>query len=265
MDFEKIKSFVYYGAENYSSIDSLRKMLPQCYLFLTFLCVTISIVGKFFAFGIVEVGITLLYSLLVYTFHLWCPKPSFPCRFITNALDIFFLSLELQLLMYTILFAVNYTDFWGIALILGFQMLSAVLCIIITIGKIKNGKYIEKKQNSFTVSTVLIVVSSSFVYFFIKMLHGNMDIDNQVAGTIFVALLTPLFVLFAMLISFQLLKYYYAKKYRIFCDESGRNISQMLIPVQNKDTSPIKAILWGLLIFLMVAVLYGVYQVSRGA
>ena len=80
MNKEKIEAFVAYGAENYVSIEVLRKMLPQCYLFFTFLSVGASLVGDVFVFGIVSLLVTGLYGLFIYTFPLWCPSPSFACR-----------------------------------------------------------------------------------------------------------------------------------------------------------------------------------------
>lgn len=266
MNLEKVKSFVYYGAEQYSSIALLRQMVP-CYLFVTFLCVVASLVGNIFAFGITSLSITLIYSLIVYTFHLWCSKPSFSCRFATNAFGMIVLSLELQLMCYTILYAGKYIDFRDIVLIACLQLISGVICVLITVRKVRNGKYTNKKSGSSAVNNAVISGASFLGYFFARSLFRKTDISVSIAATI-AAVSTALSVFFAILASFHILKYYYAKKYQITTDESGGSVSQMLVLSDNMKNSLVKkiwkAILWVLLLLIMCAVLYGMYQVSRG-
>lgn len=265
MDSEKAKSFIYYGAENYTSIQALRQMVPYCYLILTFLCVAASLVGNILVFGIIEIAITLLYTLIVYTFHLWCPKPSFLCRFETNALSMVFLSLELQLMMCAGLYAGKYIDFRDIALIIGLQILSVAVFIFITVKKVKKGKYKDKKSGSSAVNITVVAGASFGGYSLVRMLHRNTDTGMKTI--IIIGIFMALAVLCDIIAALNLLKYYYAKKYHINCDANGESVSKMLVVAHSDQSSmskkSLKVILWVFLILVLIAVLYGIYRISR--
>lgn len=267
MDLEKIKGFVYHGAEGYSSIVQMRKTV-YVYLLLTFVPVGASVVGDVFAFGVVAFTVTLLYVLIVYTFPLRCPQPSFSCRFAVTAFHLIILSLELQLLEFTILYAGKYIGLGSIALILGLQILSAAVFVFIKVIKVKKGKYLNKKEYASSDGSPAIVGASSFGYLLARMLIRNTDIDSGAAAIIATTLFTALSVVIALVAAYHLLKYYYCKKYRITCDENGVSVSQKLILPEKKKSSLAKkigkAILWGFLLLFMCAYVYGMYHISRG-
>ncbi len=205
------------------------------------------------------------YTFFIYTFHLWCPKPSFSCRFATNALGVITLTVQLQLFVYTILYTGNYFNFLDIILLIGLQILTAVTYALITIKRIKNGKFFGKKGNGSAVCTATIAGAASLGYSFLRILFKNMD--KNIAMWIAVFIFTMLFMFLAILATFHMLKVYYAKKYQITCGEDGESISQMLVLPPKKKMSlakrVLKAVRWGLLILVLIAILYGMYQASR--
>lgn len=264
MTLEKIKSFVYYGAQNYISLESLKIMVPACYLFLTYISFVAAIAGNVIPWAIAMLSVVILYSAVVYTFHIWCPKPSYACRFATSAFSMISLSVIFQLFVYTILFAGKYISFIDIGIIMVLQIISVIVYISMQKAKIKEGEYLNKKVNSAGSNTV-IVGGASLGYFFAKMFLR--DVDDHVAANIVISISTALSVLLGVLATLHLMKYYYAKKCQITSDENGENFSLQLIPQKKEERSLLKKILFNVwkifVLVLLIAVLIGVYQVSR--
>ena len=93
---DKVQSFVYYGSEHYISLSSLRAMVPAVYLLLGFTGAVVGIVGNAPVLMAAFLSLIAAYAIVVYTFHLWCPTPSFACRFAVSAFSALSISIILQ-------------------------------------------------------------------------------------------------------------------------------------------------------------------------
>ena len=124
---DKIKSFIYYGLENYISLASLRTMVPAAYLFLGFTGAVAGIAGNAPVLMTIFLSFIVVYAIVVYTFHLWCPQPSFSCRFAMSAFSTLSLSIILQSWMFLILLVGEYIDVWDIVAVSGGVLIGGIM------------------------------------------------------------------------------------------------------------------------------------------
>ena len=258
-----VKKFVYLGVDSYISVAQLRNIFP--FVFLAFITIGISIVGNVFPLVIASFLLTAIHALAVHIFCKRNPVPSFECRFLVNAFESLFLSLELQLLMYTALYAGKIITVYFILLMTAIQIISAALTAVITVCKIRKRKSTERMFRRFFLG-FLITVGVLLLFLLILMISGaEGDVANLLASVIITAIAAAILVLFAVLTVHPLLRYYYSKKNNITCDEHGNSVSEKLI--YHAPDKPRKRVLdiimFILLMLVLSAILYGMYEVSR--
>ncbi len=262
---DNIKSFVYYGSENYISLSSLRLMVPGAYLFMSFIVLVPSIVLRKPIIGIIFLSLVIAYAIVAYTFHLWCPKPSFACRFGMSAFSSLSLSVIFQAWAYLFLLAVGLIDAWDILIAVAFQVMASVACFLIANVKIKRGAYLKKLSFKTTIC-VGGISSASFagIHFSRTVLDG---VSQQTASIIVMVCTILISVICSSAGTMHLMKLYFCKKYEITCDKNGDTISELLI-LEKKPRKSLPRRIWSftwkaLALILAIAILFGIYEVSQ--
>lgn len=261
---ENIKSFVYYGSENYISLSTLRLMIPCAYLFLGFFGAVAGIVGDAPILLAVFLSFIAIYAIVVYTFPLWCPHPSFSCRFAMSAFSALSLNIILQSWMFLILLVGNYIDVWDIVLIVALQIISSAIYYLITIKRISNGKFKAKKFSKANIN-IAVISGASFAGMRIgRMLRG---MNSSLAATVAMVGFTCIAVLCSVIAIMHIMKFCYCKKYGINCGKDYETTSPLLF-AEKKEKKSLPKRIWSvawkvMLLMLLVAILYGVYQVSQ--
>ena len=261
---DKIKSFVYYGSENYISLSSLRTMVPAAYLFLGFTGAVAGIAGNAPILTIVFLSFIAIYAIVVYTFHLWCPQPSFSCRFAMSAFSTLSLSIILQSWMFLILLIGKYIDVWDIVLVATLQIISSVAYFIITGKRINRGNFKTKKSSKTNINIAIISGASFAGMRMGRMLRG---MDSSLAATLAMIGFTCIAVLCSIIATMHIMKFGYCKKYGINCGKDYETTSPLLF-VEKKEKKSLPKRIWSvawkiMLLMLLVAILYGAYQVSQ--
>ncbi|MBQ4598336.1 MAG: hypothetical protein IJB19_00310 [Clostridia bacterium] len=261
---DKIKSFVYYGSEHYISLSSLRAMVPTAYLFLGFTGAVAGIAGNAPVLMAVFLSFIATYAIVVYTFHLWCPTPSFACRFAVSAFSALSLSVILQSWVFLILLVGRYIDIWDIVLIVALQIISSVIYFLITSKRIRKGSYKAEKSSKTNVSIAIISGASCAGMKIGRMLQ---EMHSALAATLVMVGFTYIAVLCSVSATMHIMKFCYCKQYGIQCGKDYETTSPRLFAEKKKKNSlpqKIWSVIWKVMLcILLLAILYGVYQVSR--
>lgn len=262
---DNVTSFIYYGSQNYISLESLRLMVPCAFLFMSFCSLVASIASQSLIIGIIFLSLVAIYAIIVYTFHLWCPKPSFACRFAMSAFSSFSISIIFQVWAYSFLLVAGLIDIWDILIAIVFQVVSAVACILIANVKIKSGAYLKKMSVKTTICVGGISAASVAGIHFARRLG---EISQHTASIIVMACVTLLGVIFASAGTMHIMKLYLCKKYEIKCDKDGSTVSELLILPKKPRKSLIRriwSVTWKVLVLILaIAILFGIYESVNG-
>ena len=261
---DKIKSFIYYGSENYISLASLRTMVPAAYLFLGFTGAVAGIAGNAPVLMTIFLSFVVVYAIVVYTFHLWCPQPSFSCRFAMSAFSTLSLSIILQSWMFLILLVGEYIDVWDIVLVAVLQIISSVIYFLITRKRISKGGFKAKKSSK---TNINIAVISGAAFAGMRMGRMLRSMNSSLAATLAMVGLTCIAVLCSVIATMHIMKFCYCKIYGISCGKEYENTSPLLF-AEKKEKKSLPKRIWSvvwkiMLLVLLIAILYGVYQVSQ--
>lgn len=261
---DKIKSFVYYGSENYISLSSLRTMVPAAYLFLGFMGAVAGIAGNAPILTAVFLSFIAIYAIVVYTFHLWCPQPSFPCRFAMSAFSTLSLSIILQSWMFLILLVGKYIDVWDIVLVAALQIISSTVYFLIIRKRINKGIFKAKKTSK---TNINIAVISGAAFAGMRMGRMLRGMTSSLAATLAMIGFTCVAVLCSVIATMHIMKFCYCKIYDISCGKDYEDKSPLLF-AEKKEKKSLPKRIWSvawktMLLILLVAILYGVYQVSQ--
>ena len=261
---DKIESFIYYGSENYISLSSLRTMIPAAYLFLGFTGAVAGIAGNAPILTTIFLSFIVVYAIVVYTFHLWCPQPSFACRFAVSAFSTLSLSIILQSWMFLILLVGEYIDVWDIVLVAVLQIISSAIYFLITRKRISKGIFKAKKSSKTNINIAVISGASFAGMRMGRMLRG---MNSSLAATLAMVGLACIAVLCSVIATMHIMKFCYCKSYGISCGKECEDTSPLLFAEKKEKKSLPKriwSIVWKItLLILLIAILYGVYQVSR--
>ena len=262
---DNVTSFVYYGSQNYISLESLRLMVPGAYLFMSFCSLVASIASQKFIIGIIFLSLVAIYAVIVYTFHLWCPKPSFACRFGMSAFSSFSLSIIFQAWAYSFLIVAGLIDIWDILIAIVIQSVPVVLCILIANAKIKSGAYLKKMSVKATICVGGISAASVAGIHLARTLG---EISQHTASIVVMACVTLLGVICANAGTMHLMKLYLCKKYEIKCDKDGSTISELLILPKKARKNLLKriwSVTWKVLVLILaIAILFGIHESVNG-
>ena len=262
---DKIKSFIYYGSEYYISLADLRTMVPGAYLFLGFTGAVAGIAGNAPVLMTIFLSFIVVYAIVVYTFHLWCPQPSFSCRFAMSAFSTLSLSIILQSWMFLILLVGECIDVWDIVLVVVLQIISSVIYFLITRKRISKGRFKAKKSSKTNINIAVISGAAFAGMRMGRMLRDSMN--SSLAATLAMVGFTCIAVLCSVIATMHIMKFCYCKIYGISCGKEYENTSPLLFAEKKEKKSLPKRIWSGVwkitLLVLLIAILYGVYQVSQ--
>lgn len=261
---DNIKSFVYYGSENYISLSSLRTMVPAAYLFLGFTGAVAGIAGNAPVLTAVFLLFIAIYAIVVYSFHLWCPQPSFSCRFAMSSFSTLSLSIILQSWMFLILWVGKYIDIWDIVLVVALQVLSSATYFMITRERITKGKFKAKKSSKTNINIAIISGASFAGMRMSRILRG---MNGTLAVTLIMVGITFIAVLCSVIATMHIMKVCYCNRYDIKCGKDYETTSPLLVAEKKEKKGILKrtwSVVWkAMLLILLIAILYGAYQVSQ--
>lgn len=232
MELDKVKSFVYFGAEIYSS----RSVLKNAAIALIFVDLLIGVIIYFrnlIAYGICVIIFTLLYILFVL---IVCNKKtvkSFQLRFLTTAISGILLAIHFLLYAYIVLNETNNNMLYTILITLSIAVFASLFLSLLIVFSIKKGYFVKaykiQKSPIFVVinniSLILIPVSGLIGAASTRIMRNHFGINSE-AGAYIGGIIFVIVSIGALLASiFRIFQYYYARKFAITCDENGDTTS----------------------------------------
>ena len=229
---ENIKHFVYNNDVNYASYASIKCLMSCVCMFMSLITGTYAIVMKLWHFVAILVIINaafllhLLFLKLIY-------KNTYPMRFLSDWIVDMLLSWLFLNSAFVVLYATKCdTNFVVIGTLISYTTF-LLLSIVWMIKRSKSDVYkkyaqMEKNKRPIEIAAVSIVSVSGTIGLVIgRIITRGLDIEkNIIAYVAFV-----IFIVVSMYFSLghvNLLKYYYCKKYKIYCDEYGNTTSPNL-------------------------------------
>lgn len=226
---ENIKHFVYNNDANYASYASIKCLMSCVCMFMSLITGTYAIVMKLWHFVVILVIINVAF-LLHLLFLKLIYKNTYPMRFLSDWIVDMLLSWLFLNSAFVVLYATKCdTNFVVIGTLISYTTF-LLLSIVWMIKRSKSDVYkkyaqMEKNKRPIEIAAVSIIPVSGTIGLVIgRIITRGLDIEkNIIAYVVFV-----IFIVVSMCFSLghvNLLKYYYCKKYKIYCDEYGNTTS----------------------------------------
>lgn len=226
---ENIKHFVYNNDANYASYASIKCLMSCVCMFMSLITGTYAIVMKLWHFVVILVIINVAF-LLHLLFLKLIYKNTYPMRFLSDWIVDMLLSWLFLNSAFVVLYATKCdTNFVVIGTLISYTTF-LLLSIVWMIKRSKSDvykKYAQMKKNKRPIefaAVSIIPVSGTIGLVIGRIITRGLDIEkNIIAYVVFV-----IFIVVSMCFSLghvNLLKYYYCKKYKIYCDEYGNTTS----------------------------------------
>lgn len=226
---ENIKHFVYNNDANYASYASIKCLVSCVCMFMSLITGTYAIVMKLWHFVVILVIINVAF-LLHLLFLKLIYKNTYPMRFLSDWIVDMLLSWLFLNSAFVVLYATKCdTNFVVIGTLTSYTTF-LLLSIVWMIKRSKSDVYkkhaqMEKNKRPIEIAAVSIISVSGTIGLVIgRIITRGLDIEkNIIAYVAFV-----IFIVVSMCFSLghvNLLKYYYCKKYKIYCDEYGNTTS----------------------------------------
>ena len=226
---ENIKHFVYNNDANYASYASIKCLMSCVCMFMSLITGTYAIVMKLWHFVVILVIINVAF-LLHLLFLKLIYKNTYPMRFLSDWIVDMLLSWLFLNSAFVVLYATKCdTNFVVIGTLISYTTF-LLLSIVWMIKRSKSDVYkkyaqMEKNKRPIEIAAVSIISVSGTIGLVIgRIITRGLDIEkNIIAYVAFV-----IFIVVSMCFSLghvNLLKYYYCKKYKIYCDEYGNTTS----------------------------------------
>lgn len=226
---ENIKYFVYNNDANYASYASIKCLMSCVCMFMSLITGTYAIVMKLWHFVVILVIINVAF-LLHLLFLKLIYKNTYPMRFLSDWIVDMLLSWLFLNSAFVVLYATKCnTNFVVIGTLISYTTF-LLLSIVWMIKRSKSDvykKYAQMKKNKrpIEIAAVSIIPVSGIIGLVIgRIITRGLDIGkNTIAYVAFV-----IFIVVSMCFSLghvNLLKYYYCKKHKIYCDEYGNTTS----------------------------------------
>lgn len=226
---ENIKHFVYNNDANYASYASIKCLMSCVCMFMSLITGTYAIVMKLWHFVVILVIINVAF-LLHLLFLKLIYKNTYPMRFLSDWIVDMLLSWLFLNSAFVVLYATKCdTNFVVIGTLISYTTF-LLLSIVWMIKRSKSDVYkkyaqMEKNKRPIEIAAVSIIPVSGTIGLVIgRIITRGLDIEkNIIAYVVFV-----IFIVVSMCFSLghvNLLKYYYCKKYKIYCDEYGDTTS----------------------------------------
>lgn len=226
---ENIKHFVYNNDANYASYASIKCLMSCVCMFMSLITGTYAIVMKLWHFVVILVIINVAF-LLHLLFLKLIYKNTYPMRFLSDWIVDMLLSWLFLNSAFVVLYATKCdTNFVVIGTLISYTTF-LLLSIVWMIKRSKSDVYkkyaqMEKNKRPIEIAAVSIIPVSGTIGLVIgRIITRGLDIEKTIiAYVVFV-----IFIVVSMCFSLghvNLLKYYYCKKYKIYCDEYGNTTS----------------------------------------
>lgn len=226
---ENIKHFVYNNDANYASYASIKCLMSCVCMFMSLITGTYAIVMKLWHFVVILVIINVAF-LLHLLFLKLIYKNTYPMRFLSDWIVDMLLSWLFLNSAFVVLYATKCdTNFVVIGTLISYTTF-LLLSIVWMIKRSKSDVYkkyaqMEKNKRPIEIAAVSIIPVSGTIGLVIgRIITRGLDIEkNIIAYVVFV-----IFIVVSMCFTLghvNLLKYYYCKKYKIYCDEYGNTTS----------------------------------------
>lgn len=226
---ENIKHFVYNNDANYASYASIKCLMSCVCMFMSLITGTYAIVMKLWHFVVILVIINVAF-LLHLLFLKLIYKNTYQMRFLSDWIVDMLLSWLFLNSAFVVLYATKCdTNFVVIGTLISYTTF-LLLSIVWMIKRSKSDVYkkyaqMEKNKRPIEIAAVSIIPVSGTIGLVIgRIITRGLDIEkNIIAYVVFV-----IFIVVSMCFSLghvNLLKYYYCKKYKIYCDEYGNTTS----------------------------------------
>ena len=226
---ENIKYFVYNNDANYASYASIKCLMSCVCMFMSLITGTYAIVVKLWHFVVILVIINVAF-LLHLLFLKLIYKNTYSMRFLSDWIVDMLLSWLFLNSAFVILYATECdTNFVVVVTLISY----AIFLLLSTTWIVKRSKsdvykkyaQMEKiKRPMDIVAASIIPVSGTIGFVIGRIITRGLDIKNNIIAYVAFAI----FVVVSMCFSLghvNLLKYYYCKKYKIYCDEYGNTTS----------------------------------------
>lgn len=229
---ENIKYFVYNNDANYASYASIKCLMSCVCMFMSLITGTYAIVMKLWHFVVILVIINVAF-LLHLLFLKLIYKNTYPMRFLSDWIVDMLLSWLFLNSAFVVLYATKCdTNFVVIGTLISYTTF-LLLSIVWMIKRSKSDvykKYAQTKKNKRPIGIAavsIIPVSGTIGLVIGRIITRGLDIGKStIAYVAFV-----IFIVVSMCFSLghvNLLKYYYCKKHKIYCDEYGNTTSSDL-------------------------------------
>lgn len=226
---ENIKHFVYNNDANYASYASIKCLMSCVCMFMSLITGTYAIVMKLWHFVVILVIINVAF-LLHLLFLKLIYKNTYPMRFLSDWIVDMLLSWLFLNSAFVVLYATKCdTNFVVIGTLISYTTF-LLLSIVWMIKRSKSDvykKYAQMKKNKrpIEIAAVSIISVSGTIGLVIgRIITRGLDIEKNIIAYVAFAI----FIVVSMCFSLghvNLLKYYYCKKYKIYCDEYGNTTS----------------------------------------
>lgn len=226
---ENIKHFVYNNDANYASYASIKCLVSCVCMFMSLITGTYAIVMKLWHFVVILVIINVAF-LLHLLFLKLIYKNTYPMRFLSDWIVDMLLSWLFLNSAFVVLYATKCdTNFVVIGTLISYTTF-LLLSIVWMIKRSKSDVYkkyaqMEKNKRLIEIAAVSIISVSGTIGLVIgRIITRGLDIEKNII--VYVAFV--IFIVVSMCFSLghvNLLKYYYCKKYKIYCDEYGNTTS----------------------------------------
>lgn len=226
---ENIKYFVYNNDANYASYASIKCLMSCVCMFMSLITGTYAIVVKLWHFVVILVIINVAF-LLHLLFLKLIYKNTYPMRFLSDWIVDMLLSWLFLNSAFVVLCETKCATNFVVVVTLISYAIFLLLSIVWMIKRSKSDVYkkyaqMEKiKRPMDIVAASIIPVSGTIGFVIGRIITRGLDIEKNIIAYVAFAI----FVVVSMCFSLghvNLLKYYYCKKYKIYCDEYGNTTS----------------------------------------
>ena len=235
---EKVTNLVYLDSERYISIDSI-EVLPWGTILLPFFVIVTSIAKHWPAMIIVTCVYFFSSLILISVLRSGKIQKTFRLRFLVNGIVSVYIFAALLLPTLVIAMAVESSIMYWLLPAIG-VFVAFYICLIVYMVHINGFKYIRKAkmnrkfQKISAVAGMLLPAAGSIGFFLSRSVDISDTVPLNVEANVVCVVMS--FVLIGVSLGFiGFVQYFYAVKYDINCDESGKNCSLLLESLDRND------------------------------
>ena len=253
---DKIVAFVNLDKDRYINKKDLKYVWIFCFLFISAIILIFAILVKKYLFCV----LTLIWNLAYLVFYSIAKKikETYCSRFCVNGILSIFMSTLFLLLGSTVLFCTGKNDGTAqtfLVYIVSYLVLALLNCIFIDFC-VKKGTFINQKRKkgkrAMIVAVLIFPILESIGVTVTQIFISALKSENSLTLYVFLSICEFIAIMSSLACYINLIKYYYCKKYSIYCDQDKWSLFCDVITKQLKKTP--RNILRG--VFLSINFLY---------